>query len=353
VFAARRHGTGAAPAPHNGPQLSLVATRGFTMKRLAVLTSGGDAPGMNAAIRAAVRVGISRGYEMHGVRHGYRGLLEGRFVTLGLRDVGGIMERGGTVLGTARCAALKSEAGQAEAVRQLAARGIEGLVVIGGNGSQSGARALSARGVRVAGVASTIDNDLVGSDLTIGATTAVDVALESVDRLRVTASSIGRVFLVEVMGRDCGYIATAVGIASGAEVIVTPEAPQSPEDVAALIRAAYDRGKSHAIAVVAEGAARGVDALAGHFQAHSERLGFDLRVCRLGHVQRGGAPGVTDRLLATRLAAAAVEQLDRGASGVLMGQLGGKVHATPLEEVAGRTKPADDQLVALAQVLAR
>lgn len=323
------------------------------MKRLAVLTSGGDAPGMNAAIRGVVRVGTSRGCEVFGVRHGYSGLLDDAFVALGPRDVGGIMERGGTMLGTARCTALRTDAGQAEAVRRLQVRGIDGLVVIGGNGSQSGARALSERGVRVAGVASTIDNDLVGSDITIGATTAVDVALESVDRLRVTASSLGRVFLVEVMGRDCGYLATAVGIASGAEIIVTPEAPQDPEDVAATILAAYQRGKSHAIAVVAEGATHGVDALAEHFRAHEARLGFDLRVCKLGHVQRGGSPGVADRLLATRLAAAAVEHLCAGTHGVLLGMLGGKVTATPLSEVAGRTKPADHELVALAQVLAQ
>jgi 6-phosphofructokinase 1 len=325
---------------------------GFKMKRLAVLTSGGDAPGMNAAIRAVVRVGSARGFEVFGVRHGYNGLLADEFVALGPRDVGGIMERGGTMLGTARCVEMKSEAGQAAAARRLGERGIDHLVVIGGNGSQSGARALSQRGVRVAGVASTIDNDLVGSEITIGATTAVDVALESVDRLRVTASSHGRVFLVEVMGRDCGYLATAVGIASGAEIVVTPEAPLDPEEVAAMIRAAYERGKSHAIAVVAEGASHGVEALAKHFQTHEARLGFDLRVCRLGHVQRGGAPGMTDRLLGTRLAAAAVEHLAAGTHGVLLGVLGGKVAATPLAEVAGRTKPADKDLVALAQVLA-
>lgn len=323
------------------------------MTRLAVLTSGGDAPGMNAALRAVVRVGTSLGHEVFGVRHGYQGLLDDDLVPLGPRDVGGIMERGGTVLGTARCAALKSDAGQSQAVACLAARGIDGLVVVGGNGSQSGARALSARGVSVVGVASTIDNDLVGSDLTIGATTAVDVALESIDRLRVTAASIGRVFLVEVMGRDCGYLATAVGIASGAEVIVTPEAPQEPEQVAAAIRAAYERGKSHAIAVVAEGAAHGVESLARHFDDHRERLGFELRVCRLGHVQRGGAPGMTDRLLATRLGAAAVEHLHRGEHGVLLGLRAGRIAATPLAEVAGRTKPADHELVALAEVLAR
>ena len=328
-------------------------TQAAEKQQLAVLTSGGDAPGMNAAIRAVVRVGTSLGHAVFGIRGGYAGLLDDAFVPLGPRDVGGIMERGGTVLGTARCTALKTDDGQARAVERLAARRIDGLVVIGGNGSQSGARALASRGVRVVGVASTIDNDLVGCDLTIGATTAVDVALESIDRLRVTAASIGRVFLVEVMGRDCGYLATAVGIASGAEVVVTPEAPQEPEDIARAIRSAYERGKSHAIAVVAEGATHGVDALARYFEAHQERLGFDLRLCKLGHVQRGGAPGVSDRLLATRLGAAAVEHLHRGAHGVLVGLSNGRIAATPLDEVAGRTKPADHELVALAQVLAR
>jgi 6-phosphofructokinase 1 len=331
----------------------IMSTNVQPIRRLAVLTSGGDAPGMNPAIRAVVRVATARGHEVYGIRHGYSGLLADEFIPLGPRDVGGIMERGGTMLGTARCTAMRTEAGQVDAVRRLEARGIDALVVIGGNGTQSGAKALSTLGVRVAGVASTIDNDLVGSDITIGATTAVDVALESVDRLRVTASSHGRVFLVEVMGRDCGYLATAVGIASGAEIVVTPEAPQDPEDVAATIRAAYERGKSHAIAVIAEGAPQGVEALAAYFKAHEERLGFDLRICKLGHVQRGGAPGATDRLLASRLAAAAVDHLDRGNHGVLLGMLGGKVTATPLADVAGRTKPADQDLVALAQVLAR
>lgn len=323
------------------------------MRRLAVLTSGGDAPGMNAAIRAVVRIGVARGFEVFGVRHGYTGLIAGELVPLGPRDVGGIMERGGTVLGTSRCAALKTEAGQDEALRRLAGHGIEQLVVIGGNGSQAGSFALSSKGLRVAGVASTIDNDLVGSDVTIGATTAIDVALESVDRLRVTASSHGRVFLVEVMGRDCGYLATVVGIASGAEVIVTPESPSEPEQIAASIAAVYARGKSHAIAVVAEGAKDDVEALAQYFRVHEARFGFDFRVCRLGHVQRGGAPGVVDRMLATRLAAAAVERLDAGEHGILLGMLEGKVASTPLADVVGRIKPVEAGLRELAQALAQ
>jgi len=323
------------------------------MKRLAVLTSGGDAPGMNAAIRAVVRMGVARGFDVFGVRHGYTGLIDGDFVPLGPRDVGGIMERGGTMLGTTRCGALKTEAGQAEAVRQLGSHEISALVVIGGNGSQAGALALARKGLRVVGVASTIDNDLPGSDITIGTATAIDVALESVDRLRVTASSLHRVFLVEVMGRDCGYLACMVGIASGAEAIVVPEAPAEPEAVATDIRGAYERGKSHAIAVVAEGAQHDAEALARYFRAHQARLGFDLRVCKLGHVQRGGAPGESDRLLATRLGAAAVEHLAAGHDGSLVGMIDGHVAMTPLGEVVGRTKPLDTRLLELARTLAQ
>ena len=323
------------------------------MKRLAVLTSGGDAPGMNAAIRAVTRTGLAHGFEVFGVRHGYNGLINGEFVPFGPREVGGILALAGTTLGTARCAEMRTEAGLDKALRELAQQDIGALVVIGGNGSQTGAHALSARGFPVVGVASTIDNDLLGTDITIGATTAIDVALESVDRLRVTASSHQRGFMVEVMGRDCGYLAAMVGIAGGAETICVPEAPFEPEDVVADIHAAYQRGKAHALVVVAEGAKYDADALAEYFKAHESRLGFDMRVCKLGHVQRGGAPGVSDRMLATRLGAAAVEHLDRGEHGVLVGLLDGRISATPLPEVVGRTKPLDLELLNLARTLAR
>ncbi len=323
------------------------------MKRIAVLTSGGDAPGMNAAIRAAVRTGVSLGCEMLGVRHGYTGLIAGDFVPLGPREVGGIIERGGTVLGSSRCPAFLTDEGQASAVRQLSQRDIGGLVVIGGNGSQSGAHALSRRGASVTGVASTIDNDLAGSDVTLGATTALDIALESIDRLRVTASAHGRVFLVEVMGRACGYLALMAGIAGGAEAIVIPEAEQSPEAVATAIREAYQRGKSHAIVIVAEGAAHDADALARYFTEHAERLGFELRVTKLGHVQRGGAPCGFDRLSATLLGAAAVRHLAAGRHGVLFGIVGGRVTATALSDVIHTVKPLDADFIQLAQVLSR
>jgi 6-phosphofructokinase 1 len=323
-------------------------------KRLAVLTSGGDAPGMNAALRAVVRLGVASGFQVFGVRHGYHGLIQGEFKALGARDVGGIMERGGTVLGTARCAAMLGEAGQDQALRQLERHGIDRLIVIGGEGSQTGAYALARKGLTVVGVASTIDNDLLGCDITIGATTAIDVAIESVDRLRVTASSLGRVFLVEVMGRESGYIAANVGIACGAEVVVVPESPVEPEAVATEILAAYERGKSHAIAIVAEGARDDAEALATYFARHHARLGFDLRVCRLGHVQRGGAPGLVDRMLATRLGAAAVLQIDTGPTGVLMGSVAGSIVATSLIDVAGqRKKGLDPALLEMARVLAQ
>ena len=323
------------------------------MKRLAVLTSGGDAPGMNAAIRSVTRSALAEGFEVFGVRNGYSGLIAGEFVPFGPREVGGILALGGTMLGSARCAELRTEAGQQRALQSLAQQGIGALVVIGGNGSQSGAHSLSTRGLAGVGVASTIDNDLLGTDITIGATTAIDVALESVDRLRVTASSHRRGFLVEVMGRDCGYLAAMVGIAGGAESICVPELAQEPEAVAAEILAAHQRGKAHALVIVAEGAAHDADALAQYFKSHESRLGFDMRVCKLGHVQRGGAPGVSDRMLATRLGAAAVASLARGEHGVLIGQIGGQLRATPLAEVAQGTKPLDLELLSLARRLAR
>jgi 6-phosphofructokinase 1 len=323
------------------------------LPRIAVLTSGGDAPGMNAALRAVVRSGSARGFEVLGVRHGFAGLIAGDLRPLGPRDVGGIIERGGTVLGSARCPAMKTAAGQQQALEQLHRHGVDQLVVIGGNGTQTGAWALAQRGLAVVGVASTIDNDLPGSDITIGCTTAVDVALESVDRLRTTASAQGRVFLVEVMGRDCGYLALQVGIASGAELIVAPEAPLSAAEVAAGIREAQARGKNHAIIIVAEGAPLDAEALAAQLGPQPAGPGFELRVCRLGHVQRGGAPGSVDRLLATRLGAAAVDCLAEGQQGLLIGLIDGRIARTPLAEVAGRTKAPDPALLALAQTLAR
>jgi len=323
------------------------------MKRIAVLTSGGDAPGMNAAIRAVVRTGVDQGWEVFGVRNGYAGLIAGSFVQLHPRDVGGIIQRGGTVLGSTRCADFKAEDGRLKALRALNERDVEALVVIGGNGSQSGAAALSEMGFPVVGVASTIDNDLCGSDITIGVDTALNVALEAIDRLKVTASSHQRAFLIEVMGRGCGYLALMAAIAGGAEYVIIPEVETDPEEVAKELRAAYKRGKPHSLVVVAEGAKYNAARLADYFKENRERLGFELRVTTLGYVQRGGEPTAADRLLGTILGAAAVETLARGQTGVLMGQVKGAVAATPLAEVACGQKPLDTHLWELARVLAK
>lgn len=323
------------------------------MQRIAVLTSGGDAPGMNAAIRAVVRTGIERGWQVYGVEHGYRGLVEGDFRPMGLRDVGGIIQQGGTILGSARCEEFKTEDGQRKAIREMNKAGIEALVVIGGNGSQTGAHALHKHGFPVVGVASTIDNDLYGSEITIGVDTALNIALEAIDRLKVTASSHERAFLVEVMGRNCGYIALMAGIAGGAEGIALPEFETPPETIADMIENAYQRGKAHAIIVVAEGAKYDAQELARYFEEHGEDLGFALRVTQLGHVQRGGQPGAFDRTLATRLAAKATEQIEKGEFGVLMGLNKGEITPTPYEDVVGNVKQLDPELFNLANVLAK
>lgn len=323
------------------------------MKRIALLTSGGDAPGMNAAIRAIVRTGLDKGWEVFGIRHGFAGLLAENLVPMRARDVSGIIQRGGTILGSARCPEFKTEEGQRKALRVLRQNDIEGLVVIGGNGSQAGAQALSQRDFPVVGVASTIDNDLCGSEITIGVDTALNIALEAIDRLKITASSHQRAFLVEVMGRECGYLALMAGIAGGTEAIVIPEMETDPEALAAELRAAYDRGKAHAVIVVAEGCRHNAESLARYFQEYRERLGFELRVTTLGHVQRGGAPGAFDRLLATRLGAAATERLAGGEHGVLVGLLQGEITATPLKEVVAQKKKLDLNLLNLAQVLAK
>jgi 6-phosphofructokinase 1 len=300
-----------------------------------------------------VRTGIDKGWEVYGVRNGYSGLIAGRMEDMGPRDVGGIMQQGGTILGCARCPEFKTEDGRVEAIRQLNRNDVEALVVIGGNGSQTGAYHLSQMGFPVVGVASTIDNDLYGSDITIGVDTALGIALEAIDRLKVTASSHKRAFLVEVMGRNCGYLALMSGIAGGAESIVIPEVETHPEQVAADIRHAYQRGKAHALVVVAEGAKFDAPALAEYFKEHKQRLGFDLRVTTLGHVQRGGAPGPFDRLLATRLGAAATDYLSQGKHGALMGHLHGEIESTPYEEVISGEKELDLSLLDLARALER
>ncbi len=321
------------------------------MKRIAVLTSGGDAPGMNAAIRAVVRTGTQKGIEVFGVALGYAGLIEGKFIPLGARDVGGIIQKGGTILGSTRCEEFKTEVGRMKALRALNENNIEGLVVIGGNGSQTGSYYLSEMGFPVVGVASTIDNDLIGSDITIGVDTALNIALEAIDRLKVTGSSHQRAFLVEVMGRKCGYLALMAAIAGGAETVILPEVEVDPHEVVKILANAYERGKSHAIVVVAEGAKYNASKLAEFFEDHNEEIGFTLRVTVLGHVQRGGSPSAQDRILGSRLGAGAVDCLAKGEYNVLVGWVNNTLKTTPLKDIVGKTKAIDMELFELARIL--
>ncbi|MCU0475644.1 MAG: 6-phosphofructokinase, partial [Anaerolineae bacterium] len=255
------------------------------MKRIAVMTSGGDAPGMNAAVRAVVRTGIEHGLEVWGIRQAYAGLLNGDMQLMQSRDVSGILQRGGTILQTARNEEFKTPAGQQKAIRRLEERGIDAVVVIGGDGSLRGAMAMHRLGVPVMGIPGSIDNDIWGTSMSIGVDTALNTILDALDRLRDTATSHNRGFVIEVMGRNCGYLALMGGILGGAEVIITPEQAPSLEQVADALKDAYKRGKSHAIAVIAEGAPYRTTQLADYL--NHQDVGFEIRLTILGHTQRG------------------------------------------------------------------
>ena len=306
---------------------------------------------MNAAIRAVVRCAVSRGWEAYGVRNGFQGLINGLFEPMGTREVGGIMQHGGTVLGSARCEEFKTEEGREKAIRNLNIKGINALVVIGGNGSQTGSAALSEMGFPVVGIASTIDNDLFGSDVTLGVDTALNIALEAIDRLKVTASSHQRAFIVEVMGRNCGYLALMTGLAGGAEAITLPEIEPDVEQLAKTLRLAYEHGKSHAIIVAAEGARHNAAALNEYFKLNHDRHGFSVRTTILGHVQRGGEPTAADRVLGSKFGLGAIEAISRGEFGVLVGIHDNHIITTPYSEVVGRAKPLDEELLQLMKVL--
>jgi 6-phosphofructokinase 1 len=300
-----------------------------------------------------VRTGLGYGLNVFGVYEGYSGLIEGNYKRLGTRDVGSIIQRGGTVLGSARSKEFQNPEGLDLAIHRLHGAGIEGLIVIGGNGSQTGAYALHKAGFPVVGVASTIDNDLFGSDVTIGVDTALNVALNAIDNLKETASSHRRALLVEVMGRNCGYLALMAGIAGGAEAIVLPEVEVSPEQLAERISAAYERGKPHSIVVVAEGASYNADGFCRYFKEHGLLLGYEFRSTVLGYVQRGAQPTCADRILGTRLGSEAVEQMVAGKTGVLVGICKGDLTATPLEKVVVGKKLLDPWFLKAADILAR
>lgn len=285
------------------------------MKRIGVLTSGGDAPGMNAAIRAVVRKGIYHGLEVFGIYHGYQGLMEGKMKKLDVGDVGDIIQRGGTILQTARSEEFKTPEGQKKATEIMKNYGIEGLVVIGGDGSFRGAQKLSKQGIKTIGIPGTIDNDIAYTDFTIGFDTAINTVIQAIDRIRDTATSHERTFVIEVMGRDAGDIALWAGLAGGAESIIIPEDPYDMDEVVDRLFKAKERGKKHSIIVIAEGVLSGVE----FAKLVQSRTGFETRASVLGHIQRGGSPTVFDRVLASRLGGYAVELLMQGITGHMAG----------------------------------
>ncbi|HLY36513.1 MAG TPA: 6-phosphofructokinase [Candidatus Binatia bacterium] len=320
------------------------------MRRIGLLTSGGDAPGMNAAIRAIVRHALGRSLEVVGVRRGYAGLLAGEVQPLTRAGVANIIQRGGTLLGTSRSAEFMRPEGRARAAAVLRGAGIEGLVVIGGDGTLHGATLLAEEhGVRVAGVPGTIDNDVYGTDFTIGFDTAVNTALEAIDRIRDTAASHERLFLVEVMGRTCGDIALGVGVAGGAEDVLLPESPRDLLELAAELRHSWERGKRSSIIVVSESGEQGRS-----FKLAEEvgRLtGLEPRVCILGHIQRGGTPMARDRILASRLGSAAVDILLDG-GGAMAAELHGAVERVPIRDSWEKRRQVPADLLALVRELA-
>lgn len=285
------------------------------MKKIGVLTSGGDAPGMNAAIRAVVRKAIYHDMEVYGVYGGYSGLICGNIKQLELGSVGDIIHRGGTMLYSARCPEFKNIEVQTKGVEQLKAHGIEGLVVIGGDGSYRGAKALTEHGFPCVGVPGTIDNDIPGTEMTIGFDTALNTVIDAIDKIRDTATSHKRTFVIEVMGRNAGDIALWAGLAGGAETILIPEENYDMNEIADRLRKGQERGKKHSIIIVAEGVCSGVE-FAKELQ---ELTHFDTRVSVLGHIQRGGTPTAADRVLASRLGARAVELLIEGKGGRAVG----------------------------------
>lgn len=316
-------------------------------KKIAVLTSGGDSPGMNAAIRAVVRKGIFEGLEVYGVNRGFLGLVEGDMKKFELGDVGDFLQRGGTLLYSARFPEFAYEEYQLKAISRLESFGIEALVVIGGNGSYHGAKALSKRGFPTIGLPGTIDNDIPGTDFTIGFDTAINTIMDCVDRLRDTATSHERTFIVEVMGRNAGDVALWTGLAGGAEAILIPEEPYDIKDIVAQLNKGRARGKKHSIIIVAEGA--------GSAYEVSEQLNqlddFHSRVSVLGHIQRGGKPTAQDRVLASRLGARAVELLLEGKSGLAVGIKENRIVEDEITEVLKQPRSLNKTMIELVKQL--
>ena len=324
--------------------------RELKMEKIGILTSGGDCSGMNAAIRAVVRCAIYHGLSVSGIKRGFEGLIQNQLVEMDLSSVGGIINHGGTILETARCPEFKTEAGMKKAVGTLKKHKIEGLVVIGGDGSFRGAHELSANwAVPTIGIPATIDNDIAGTDYAIGFDTAVNTALQAVDKIRDTASSLRRLFVVEVMGRQAGFIALETGLAGGAEEVLIPEKDTDLEKMCKKIVKGYQRGKRSSIIIVAEGNESG-----GAFkiaQQIGDRTGFEVRVSVLGHQQRGGSPTALDRVLASRLGAAAVEQLVKGNTDKMVGIISNRVEVSNLDYAWRFQKQTNLSLLKLIEIL--
>jgi len=311
------------------------------MKRIAVLTSGGDAPGMNAAIRSIVRVGFSRGLEVIGVFEGYRGLIQKNFKQLLPRDVSGLLEEGGTFLLSSRSEEFKDENNQEVAIKNLKESRIDGLIVIGGNGSQTGSLALFRKGFPVVGVASTIDNDLWGTDYTIGFDTAVNTAIEAIDKIRDTATSHSRTFIVEVMGRDRGFIALEAGLASGADIVLVPERKFDIDKIVENIEKGLEKKKKHHMILTAEGAIHAQELQAKIKEKLPE---LDVKYSVLGYIQRGGAPTRFDRIIATMFGAEAVDLLMNGNSGYVVGIKDNHITHIPIEDAVKKYKEINYEL---------
>ncbi len=319
------------------------------MKKIAVLTSGGDAPGMNAAIRAVVRYGIFAGMEVVGIERGYAGLLENKMIPMSMRSVSDIIQRGGTILRTARCLEFKTPEGQQQGVENLRKAGIDGLIVIGGDGSFMGAKALSERGFPAVGIPGTIDNDLAYTDYTLGFDTACNTVLDAINKIRDTMTSHERVSIIEVMGRKCGDIALYAGLGGGAEVIVVPEHKLSIETICERLTESKERGKLSGIVVLAEGAGHAND-LAKEIES---RTGFSIRSSVLGHLQRGGSPSMKDRYLGTSMGVYAVKLLEKGIGNRIIGIHKNKIFDMDIVEGCAMKKQFDYELYNMAAIVAR
>ncbi|NLZ52081.1 MAG: 6-phosphofructokinase [Thermoanaerobacteraceae bacterium] len=317
------------------------------MNRIGVLTSGGDAPGMNAAVRAIVRKAVYHGIEVYGIHRGFMGLINSDFIKLDISSVGDIIHRGGTVLLTARCEEFKTKEGQEKALKNLEAFGIEGMIVIGGDGSLRGANVLSKMGIPTIGIPTTIDNDIAFTDNCIGFDTAVNTVVDALNKVRDTATSHERTFVIEVMGRKAGHLALHTGLASGAETILVPEIPFDLDAICEKIESGYKRGKLHSIIVVAEGAANSFKV----GEAIKEKTNLETRVIILGHLQRGGTPSAYDRILASRFGGKAIDLLKENVRDKMIGLINGELVLTDIDKVLSTSKPLDMELFELADIL--